>query len=78
MKIKVVNTGKAPVERFGRTFVKDAPQTIEVTNREFKALRAVRALEVTPVVEQAKKAATQRTKAEGKDEKAGAAPDKQE
>lgn len=65
MKVKVTNTGKIPVERLGHRFEKDKPQTIEVSDREHKALRAVRALTVEPV--------TETTKAQQAKEKSGAA-----
>lgn len=54
MKVKVTNTSKVPVERLGRSFTKDKPVELEVTNREYLALRAVKALAVELVTEPAK------------------------
>lgn len=51
MKITVTNNEKRPVERFGHVFKKDIALTIEVSAREYRAIKAVRALTVEVVKE---------------------------
>jgi hypothetical protein len=52
MRIIVTNNEKTPVARLGHLFKPTEPQPIEVTEREYKVVKAVRALTVEVIPEE--------------------------
>jgi hypothetical protein len=74
MRIIVTNTQKNPVSRLGYTFKKGEPKTIDVTPREYKAIKACRVLEVQIVPTAIAETPRQKPKAPSKGKGIGKEP----